>query len=619
MEYYVSKYTRAAKNDDEAIRLCLEDSKNEPERVIVFDNPSYVISQAILLPSDTTVILDGCHIKQADFTVDNVFRGDNIVCDPDNPMSVPLACTPIQNLKILGRNGARISGPDRNRVGYHPVLEEEQEMVGDFWGWRTFTILLSNCTGFEISGMKLDQSRCWTVTLDLCRNGVIRDLEIETNVKNGDGIDLRAGCQKIRIENITGDTSDDSIACTALGMAEKTVYPIGNYLYPLEPSCCLEYKERDISDIQIQNIQTGGCHHAVICLAADGCRVHDVFIDGVQEVGDGKREATVKLYTGYGAQSGKADLSRITVQNVSSCYAEHAVYCNTAVNDCVLKNIQSHKEEAILLDHPEGFSLIDGIEAEDIQKMLQQLGISSGDCVAVHTSLKSIGKICGGAKTMLNAFCKFLQDGMLVVPTHTWANVNAETPEFDVRTTKPCIGAFPTLCAKAATDDKNAVRSLHLTHSAAIFGKQAKQYADGEISVRSRTPRNGVWGRLYDQNAKVLMIGVGLESNTYLHAVDEEINGLPENEAFYFDACLVDLDGKRHQIMHMNKMAYWTSNHFPKLEPYFLEHGAVSYARLGNAKVICFDVVKGHDLLVELCKRAKDAKRFESIAEAAAK
>ena len=561
MEYYVSKYTRAAKNDDEAIRLCLEDSKNEPERVIVFDNPSYVISQAILLPSDTIVILDGCHIKQADFTVDNVFRGDNIVCDPDNPMSVPLACTPIQNLKILGRNGARISGPDRNRVGYHPVLEEEQEMVGDFWGWRTFTILLSNCTGFEISGMKLDQSRCWTVTLDLCRNGVIRDLEIETNVKNGDGIDLRAGCQKIRIENITGDTSDDSIACTALGMAEKTVYPIGNYLYPLEPSCCLEYKERDISDIQIQNIQTGGCHHAVICLAADGCRVHDVFIDGVQEVGDGKREATVKLYTGYGAQSGKADLSRITVQNVSSCYAEHAV----------------------------------------------------------HTSLKSIGKICGGAKTMLNAFCKFLQDGMLVVPTHTWANVNAETPEFDVRTTKPCIGAFPTLCAKAATDDKNAVRSLHPTHSAAIFGKQAKQYADGEIRVRSRTPRNGVWGRLYEQNAKVLMIGVGLESNTYLHAVDEEINGLPENEAFYFDACLVDLDGKRHQIIHMNKMAYWTSNHFPKLEPYFLEHGAVSYARLGNAKVICFDVVKGHDLLVELCKRAKDAKRFESIAEAAAK
>ena len=613
MEYYVSNYIKTAKNDDEAIRLCLEDSKNEPERVIVFDNPDYMISQAILLPSNITVILDGCHIKQADFTFDNVFRGDNIVCNPDNPMSVPLACPPIQNIKIWGRNGARISGPDKNRVGYHPVLEEEQEMTGDFWGWRTFTILLSNCTGFEISGIKLDQSRCWTITLDLCQNGSVHDLEIETNVKNGDGIDLRAGCRQIRIENLTGTTSDDSIACTALGMAEKTEYPIGNYLYPLEPSCCLENKDRDICDIQIRNVRTGGCHHAVICLAADGCRVHDILIDGVQEVGNGNREATVKLYTGYGAKYGKADLSRITVQNVSSRYAEHAVYCNTSVEDCILKNIQLEK---IQLDAPEGFSLIDGIEAEDIQKMLKQLGISSSNCVTVHTSLKSIGKICGGAETMLNAFCEYLQEGMLVVPTHTWANVNAETPEFNIRTTKPCIGAFPSLCAKVAIDHENAVRSLHPTHSAAIFGKKAKVYADGEIQVRSRTPRNGVWGRLYDQNAKVVMIGVGLESNTYLHAVDEEVNDLPEDEAFYFDACLVDMNGKKHKISHMNKMAYWTSNLFPKLEPYFFEHGAVSYSRLGNAKVICFDVVKGHDLLVELCKRAENAKRFESIVAA---
>ena len=76
------------------------------------------------------------------------------------------------------------------------------------------------------------------------------------------------------------------------------------------------------------------------------------------------------------------------------------------------------------------------------------------------------------------------------------------------------------------------------------------------------------------------------------------------------------MNGEKHKISHMNKMAYWTSNLFPKLEPYFFEHGAVSYSRLGNAKVICFDVVKGHDLLVELCKRAENAKRFESIVAA---
>lgn len=48
----------------------------------------------------------------------------------------------LQQITIIGKNGARIVGCDVNRKGYHPVLNETQEMVGDFWGWRTLQISL---------------------------------------------------------------------------------------------------------------------------------------------------------------------------------------------------------------------------------------------------------------------------------------------------------------------------------------------------------------------------------------------------------------------------------------------------------------------------------------------
>lgn len=370
--FYVSDYRNSGK-DDEAISACFADRKNAKEpATVIFSGKDYVISRAILIPSDTTVIIDGCRIKQADFTFDNVFRGDNLLLADDAPYGFPLDIKPIENIKIIGKNGAEIHGAKKHPKLLNYATQKTEEPLGDFWGWRTLTISLSRCSGFEICGFALENARCWALSFDMCTGGHIHDLRLNTNVKNGDGIDFRSGCHNCIVENITGYTSDDTIACTAVTNGKATlpapsrVYPGEYYLYPMEPTAYLAEKtayEKDISDITIRNIRTCGKEHCLICLASGGCRVHNIRIENIAEEApaDGAvpfREATVKIYTGYGSGYTKGDLHDITVSDVHGAYADNTFFCNADVENVVLRNITHTHNKAIRMDYPEGITVL---------------------------------------------------------------------------------------------------------------------------------------------------------------------------------------------------------------------------------------------------------------------
>ncbi len=357
----ISDFRHTGTSDDDAISACLQERKKYNSATIIFDGPDYWISRAICLMSNTTVIIDGCAIRQKDETFDNVFRGSNLILDPTDPFGMPLSCKPIKNICILGKNGAAIVGPTRNAVGYNYRMDEYQLKVGDFWGWRTLAISLSNCTGFEVGGIKFLQSRCWTMSFDMSCNGYIHDIFVDSRVKNGDAVNFRSGCHNCVVENLTGFTSDDSVACTAYFTPGRVVK---NRLYPMEPSLCIQdrtVEQKNISHITIRNVKTGGRHHGVICLASNGCQVHNIYIDNICEepgnVLEPWREATVKIYTGYGAGYSFGDIHDITVKNVRSVYADKAVYCNAQVKNVELSNISHESGRMFLLDYPEGITI----------------------------------------------------------------------------------------------------------------------------------------------------------------------------------------------------------------------------------------------------------------------
>ena len=97
----------------------------------------------------------------------------------------------------------------------------------------------------------------WAICFDNCKNCNVHCLEIISNVKNGDGIDFRSGCNSCFVDNITGYTSDDTVACSALSNG-KTNRLLSKYLYSSEPyNSCHENIDKSIHDIKISNIFFG--------------------------------------------------------------------------------------------------------------------------------------------------------------------------------------------------------------------------------------------------------------------------------------------------------------------------------------------------------------------------
>ncbi len=235
----------------------------------------------------------------------------------------------------------------------------------------------------------------------------------------------------------------------------------------------------------------------------------------------------------------------------------------------------------------------------DIHVFLTSNNIHSSDTVLVHTSFRSLGEVDGGCDGFIDAMREYLSDGLLLVPTHTWANVTADSPVFDVRKTPPCIGALPSVAAK----HPDGVRSLHPTHSLTAFGERAREFVSGEENARTPCPVGGAWSRLYDERAKILLIGVGLNRNTYIHAIDELLD-LPDRLAPPVTLNVIGYDGEQYTFEFAKHSANTGSENFGVFEEALLEGGALLYSRLGEARVGVFDAVRGTEIIRSLWARA---------------
>ena len=149
---------------------------------------------------------------------------------------------------------------------------------------------------------------------------------------------------------------------------------------------------------------------------------------------------------------------------------------------------------------------------------LTALHFKPSDTVLIHSSMKSIGPVAGGADTVLDVLMDYFGEyGLLVFPTLSYRNVNAEHPRFDVRKT-PCVtGILPELFRQRP----GVIRSLHPTHSVAAFGKDAASFTADHENAETPEPKGSPWWKLLERHGKILFIGTGISCNTFLHGVDE--------------------------------------------------------------------------------------------------
>lgn len=245
----------------------------------------------------------------------------------------------------------------------------------------------------------------------------------------------------------------------------------------------------------------------------------------------------------------------------------------------------------------------------DIHAFLKNAGIRPTDTVLIHTSMRSLGEVEGGCDGVIDGFVSYLSSGLFLVPTHTWANVDEKSPIFDVNSTRPCIGALPTVAAFR----QDGTRSLHPTHSVAAFGERARDFVSGEEHATTPCSAGGVWQRLYDEGAKILLIGVGLNRNTYIHAIDEMLD-LKGRLAEPIPLSVIDEGGKRYELTFRKHGEATGSEFFENYRAPLEYHGALRSERLGSATVGIFDARLGTKIIkalwakadYNLCAEAKD-------------
>lgn len=165
-------------------------------------------------------------------------------------------------------------------------------------------------------------------------------------------------------------------------------------------------------------------------------------------------------------------------------------------------------------------SKIGNYNKQQLKDQLKSMGLKGDETILIHSSMKSIGEVDGGADTVLDAWMEYFKDGLLLLPTHTWKTVNADNPVYNPQTTPSCVGLLTNMFMKR----DGVIRSLHPTHSMAGYGKNAAEYLAGEEYNNTPCTPGGCYDRLRDAGGKVLLVGVGHERNTYIHSVEEVLN-----------------------------------------------------------------------------------------------
>ena len=194
---------------------------------------------------------------------------------------------------------------------------------------------------------------------------------------------------------------------------------------------------------------------------------------------------------------------------------------------------------------------------------LHVLGVDAGAVVIAHVSLSRLGWVVGGAQIVVEALLAAVgPTGTVVMPTQSthlsdpahWVDppvpaawidvVRAEMPVFDTALTPTRSMGQVVECFR---HHRSTVRSAHPTLSFAACGDDAAAI----VSDHPLSPGLGdssPLGRLYERDARVLLLGVDHANNTSLHLAEHRAQW--PSKAMHLEGTAQFVDGVRRWISY---------------------------------------------------------------------
>lgn len=374
------------KDNDGIVIIPPRKSEIEPERTF------WLLDRAILIPENTTIILQNCTIKLSDKCRDNFFRTANCGMGIDEPEKIKNIHIKGEGVCILqgadhpratGDGGKLISCPcpydDEDILAVAHWISEDKRQSGNlsFWDkhehsygtdfgkenesqygdWRGIGILFANTEDFSIENIRIVESHGWGISLEACAYGRVEKIDFDAcmskvidgmrqNMENQDGIDIRNGCHHITISDISGHTGDDVVALTAIaspilrkGGVLKSTHVMGSDW---------SKRERDIHDIIIRNVKAYSNLCYTVRLLPANAKIYNIVIDGIIDTSTDTVACNGCILLGeadgaYG-ENPKDGMRFITISNVIS-NSKKAIIVAGYISDSVISNVVNRNPE----------------------------------------------------------------------------------------------------------------------------------------------------------------------------------------------------------------------------------------------------------------------------------
>ena len=233
---------------------------------------------------------------------------------------------------------------------------------------------------------------------------------------------------------------------------------------------------------------------------------------------------------------------------------------------------------------------------EDLIKQFRGCGVAEGQAIFVHTSLKKLGFVVGGAETVIRALLEIVgEEGTLMMPSQTWKNLDPSTgvhweepkkwwdiirqnwPAYDKEIT-------PTLTMGAVAEMfrkwPGVKRSDHPARSVAAVGKYA-EFITKDHDLRNIFGENSPIDKLYQLDGYVLLIGVLYDKNTSLHLAETRANF--SSKKFADESSAIMVNGKREWVTYNTQVV--DDEDFMELGSIYDKEKNIKVYRVGNAQV----------------------------------
>ena len=285
------------------------------------------ITKAIELHTGSVIVLCNSCLRLDDGVYCNIFKNSN-----GRKEIAKTALGRQYDIRITGIGNSVLDGGNHNGL-----TEKTQILNGLPHIIENTSIHFHNVERLTIENLRIINQRHWGMTFHFCSEGRISNIDFmaHNNAPNQDGIDLRTGCNRFIIENITGCTGDDTIALTCLdGKFEKLMM--------------VENADVDLHSVIIRNISTyvTGNHAIVRLLNHGGKKLYNILVENILDrsaVNVYRPCAAVRIgEQHYYSESGPAKLGDtygITVRNVIT-HARFGVFISCTLQDAYINNIQ---------------------------------------------------------------------------------------------------------------------------------------------------------------------------------------------------------------------------------------------------------------------------------------